>query len=162
MSLEDFFPAELTLDTYVYDAETGHRMGTTSVAISSRALAGLSPPGKMDCVTTDGSRRLKEQHGRNSSVLLVCDTRNESVLAELGPFQVGGELGLVGLEVTPDGKKVLIATPRPDNTAHIYRRRRPEWWWGVFCLWEFWLTAAFAALLLWSIIRDRRALAAPK
>jgi len=42
----------------------------------------------------------------------------------------------------------------------VFRRRRPEWWWGVFWLKEFWATAAFAALLLWSVLRDRRSLAA--
>ncbi len=40
----------------------------------------------------------------------------------------------------------------------IFRRRRPERWWGVFYLWEFWLTAAFAALFVWSVVGDRRAL----
>jgi len=41
----------------------------------------------------------------------------------------------------------------------VWRRRRPEWWWGVFYLWEFWLTALFAAIFVWSVVRDRRALA---
>ena len=31
-------------------------------------------------------------------------------------------------------------------------------WWGVFYLWEFWLTAAFAGLFVWSVWRDRRSL----
>jgi len=125
-SIEDFFPAEVTLDTYVYDPETGRRMGTTSVAISSKALASLSVPDKIDCVTSDGSRRLEEQQGRISSLILVCDTRNENVLAELGPFHVGGNLGLASLDISPDGNGLVIATSRPENRAHIYRRRRPE------------------------------------
>jgi len=41
----------------------------------------------------------------------------------------------------------------------LLRRRRPEPWWGVFYLWEFWLTAAFAGVFVWSVWRDRRALA---
>jgi len=41
-----------------------------------------------------------------------------------------------------------------------WRRIRPEPWWGVFYLWEFWLTVAFAGLFIWSVWRDRRALAA--
>ncbi len=44
-------------------------------------------------------------------------------------------------------------------TAHIWRRHR-EWWWGVFCLREFWLTVVFTGLLFWSILRDRKSLAA--
>ena len=38
-------------------------------------------------------------------------------------------------------------------------RRRP--WWGVFWLWEFWLTAFFGALFAWSVVRDRRTLGGP-
>ena len=46
----------------------------------------------------------------------------------------------------------------PDTRTLVWRRRRPEWWWGVFYLWEFWLTAAFAALFAWSVWRDRKSL----
>ena len=46
-----------------------------------------------------------------------------------------------------------------DVPLTIWRRRRPEWWWGVFWLWEFWLTAALAAIFVWSVVRDRRRLA---
>ncbi len=47
-----------------------------------------------------------------------------------------------------------------ETRAAIYRRRRPEQWWGVFYLWELWLTAAFAGLFVWSVVRDRRSLRA--
>ncbi len=46
------------------------------------------------------------------------------------------------------------------GTARIWRRRRPEWWWGVFWLPELYATAFFSLLLLWSIVRDRKALRA--
>jgi len=45
-----------------------------------------------------------------------------------------------------------------EHCIRIFRRRRPEWWWGVFYLWEFWLTVVFAGLFVWSVVRDRRAL----
>ena len=32
-------------------------------------------------------------------------------------------------------------------------RQRP--WWGVFYLWEFWLTGLFAGVFVWSVARDR-------
>jgi hypothetical protein len=35
-------------------------------------------------------------------------------------------------------------------------RRRPEYWWGVAWLAEFWLTALFAGALGWSVWRDRK------
>jgi len=41
------------------------------------------------------------------------------------------------------------------NSTVVYRRRRPEWWWGIFYLKEFWLTVAFAGLLVWSVMRDK-------
>ena len=56
-----------------------------------------------------------------------------------------------------DGEHVLAGTR--DGDLWTWRRRRPEWWWGVFWLWEFWLTVVFAALLVWSVWRDRRTLA---
>ncbi len=40
----------------------------------------------------------------------------------------------------------------------IYRRRRPEWWWGIAWLWEFWLTLAFGLGLAWSLWRDWKGL----
>ena len=38
----------------------------------------------------------------------------------------------------------------------ILHRRRPEYWWGLAWLPEFWLTAVFAAVLVWSVWRDRK------
>jgi len=56
---------------------------------------------------------------------------------------------------SPDGNWIVGAN---SLEVVIYRRRRPEWWWGVFWLWEFWMTAASAGLFVWSVVRDRRAL----
>ncbi len=63
---------------------------------------------------------------------------------------------------SPSGQSFVTSGLRLDDTTHsatgIYRRRRPEWRWGVFWMWEFWLTTAFAGLFVWSVVRDRRAL----
>jgi len=79
---------------------------------------------------------------------------------------------------TPTGKDVLRAFERSSapkdmrlqatlwkaiggyktSSTSVWGRRRPEWWWGVFWLWELWLTAAFGVMLSWSLWRDRRAL----
>jgi len=40
----------------------------------------------------------------------------------------------------------------------LLHRRRPEYWWGVAWLPEFWLTLLFAAALAFSLWRDRRVL----
>jgi len=58
------------------------------------------------------------------------------------------------VQFLPDGRRLLVVDCT--GNIHIYRRRRPEWWWGVFYLWEFWLTAAFAGVFFWSVWRDRR------
>ena len=47
-----------------------------------------------------------------------------------------------------------ICTTSDDMTARIWERRRPEQWWGVFHLKEFWLTLALTLALLWSVRRD--------
>ena len=56
-----------------------------------------------------------------------------------------------------DGKRIVTASW--DDTARIWRRTRPEWWWGVFYMLEFWFSAGFAAGLVWSLLADRRAFA---
>jgi len=40
----------------------------------------------------------------------------------------------------------------------IWRHRRPEYWWGLAWLPEFWLTVLFAGAFVWSVWRDRRVL----
>ena len=73
-------------------------------------------------------------------------------LAELLPRD---EL-VTGVSFSADGRSLAVGS---DYRALLYRRRRPEWWWGVFWLWEFWLTAALATAFVWSLVADRRRLA---
>jgi len=61
------------------------------------------------------------------------------------------------IQFSPEGRSVLLPIVQG---AQVWRRGRPEPWWGVFWLWEFWLTAAFAGLFVWSVVRDRRRFAA--
>jgi len=64
--------------------------------------------------------------------------------------------------MAPDGDRLLMMGRFGEDggtTGFLYRRRRPEWWWGVFYLSEFWLTAVFAGVFVWSVWRDRRRLA---
>ena len=58
---------------------------------------------------------------------------------------------------SPDGKQIVTASY--DGTVRIWRHTRPEWWWGIFCMLEFWFSAGFAAALVWSLLADRRAFA---
>ena len=75
--------------------------------------------------------------------------------------ETGSELALLTdyanvVRFSPEGGRIVTAGV--DGAARVWKRRRPEWWWGVFWLWEFWLTAVFAGLFVWSVVRDRRAL----
>jgi WD40 repeat protein len=54
---------------------------------------------------------------------------------------------------SPDGRSLAVSGHL--GTVKVYRRYRPEWWWGVFCMLEFWFSAVFAAALVWSLIADK-------
>ena len=61
--------------------------------------------------------------------------------------------------ISADDEKILI--PREDangNGLELWQRRRPEWWWGIAWLPEFWLTLLFAGGFAWSVGRDWREL----
>ena len=52
-----------------------------------------------------------------------------------------------------DGCSLLLET---DSALLRLHRRRPEYWWGVAWLPEFWLTLLFAGAFVWSVVNDRR------
>lgn len=56
-----------------------------------------------------------------------------------------------------DGNGIIV-TMNEACGFRILRRHRPEPWWGIAWLPEFWLTALFALLLLWSLVRDFKTL----
>jgi WD40 repeat protein len=60
------------------------------------------------------------------------------------------------LALSPDGQRICVGN---GNTAYIWSRRRPEYWWGIAWLPEFWLTVLFAGALVWSVWRDRNRIA---
>jgi WD40 repeat protein len=57
-------------------------------------------------------------------------------------------------EFSADGKRILTS----GDTALLWSRRRPEWWWGAAWLPEFWLTALLGVCLVWSVWRDRKSI----
>ena len=44
--------------------------------------------------------------------------------------------------------------------VQVDRKVRPDHWWGVFYLKEFWLTLTLTLILLWSLRRDWKSLPA--
>jgi WD40 repeat protein len=61
-----------------------------------------------------------------------------------------------------DRDRILVwevrAVPDGGRDVFILRRIRPEWWWGVFWLWHFWVIVTLGLALTWSVWRDRREL----
>jgi len=54
-----------------------------------------------------------------------------------------------------DGNQLALASTSYGE-VYLFRRRRPEHWWGVAWLPEFWLTLVLGVGLVWSVWRDRR------
>lgn len=66
----------------------------------------------------------------------------------------------LGLDLNPTCDELSINCE--DEVVEVWRRRRPEFLWGVAWLPEFWLTVVFSVLLVWSFVRDFRTLRARK
>jgi WD40 repeat protein len=50
----------------------------------------------------------------------------------------------------------VVVARGSDNSVMLWRRHRPEWWWGVIWLRAFWVTSLLVVALLWSFRRDVR------
>jgi len=99
--------------------------------------------------SVNGNRTVGFRH-RADLPPIIYSLRPRQELCVLGSYTVP----LQDYEFSP--AEAALATGGSDNTVWIWGLRRPETWWGVFWLWEFWLTVFFAALLLWSLYRDRK------
>ena len=56
-----------------------------------------------------------------------------------------------------DGKR-YVSGDMSERVARIYRRRRPEYWYGPAWLPEFWLTVVLSVGMAVSVWRDQRSL----
>ncbi len=137
-----------------------------------------APHGRTLVLQPDGSAEVRQRDGKTvasldkdvrgfrwgglspSGNLAILGWRTEGILvAHLGPPLSVCRIG------TPEDKIILAEFGATDEeviavTNHeellFWRRIRPHQWYGIFYLWEFWLTAAFAGLFVWSVVRDRR------
>jgi hypothetical protein len=57
--------------------------------------------------------------------------------------------------IMSEDKKWIVAYSGNANLAHIWSRRRPEKWWGIAWLPEFWFTAALACATICSLFYDQ-------
>ena len=88
-------------------------------------------------------------------VIQVRASRSGELIYQMeGPDAPVCELGIFR------GVPRLLLFHGGDNDRHHieYRRRRPEPWYGVVWLPEFWLTLVLGVGLLWSVWRDRKML----
>jgi len=59
-----------------------------------------------------------------------------------------------------DDNEFIAGGSKDDRAVQLsFVRRRPEYWWGIVWLPEFWLTILLAGGFLVSVWRDRRRLA---
>ena len=173
----------VTKATSVWDARTGKMLATFQSLKMLSAHSRFSHDGTR-IVSVFGDNRAVIWDASSGQQVLVLHGHRDRVLcgvfspddariatgsrdAELRLWQadtggllciVGGHSeAIMGIAFSPDGRRLVSSSW--DGSARIWKRRRPEWWWGVFWLWEFWLTVAFAGAFVWSVVRDRRRLA---
>jgi len=148
-----FFPDNellLTCDG-IGTASTWYHNGVKASAVTAHILSAFL---HSDAIWLSDGRRIA---GTWDVGILIFDATVGRVLAIVSP-SYEREVFLRSSAISCDGRRIAM-TERGDKFITVFRRRRPEWWWGVFYLWEFWLTAAFACLFIWSVITDRRPLA---
>ena len=92
----------------------------------------------------------------SDGVLFLMDSATRNTICEFGAFAINPSHTCGAFDA--EGRRFLFSSGSADGGVWLFTRRRPERWWGLACLWEFWLTVALAAALAWSVSRDRRAL----
>jgi len=85
-----------------------------------------------------------------NNTVRVYDAANGAVLASLPDSGSSAAF-------SPDGARIVTGHGK-NGEVRLWQRRRPEYWWGVAWLPEFWLAVVFGAALVWSVWRDRRTL----
>ena len=102
----------------------------------------------------DGERIV---HQASGPVIHVRDAATGRFLAEISgkTDEENGTFGASPWLLAPDGS--MIVAVYDDSHAAIWRRHRPEWWWGLAWLPEFWVTLVCAVAFGWSVRREFRA-----
>jgi WD40 repeat protein len=131
-----------------YDGDrVAQRINNGKIPSKLGFLRGTSGGGSVD-FTADGKRVVVAYpHGGVD----VWDVESGTELTSLA------ENTAIAATFSPDGERVAVVG-RDLNGVLIWHRRRPEYWWGVAWLPEFWLTFAFSAAFIWSVRRDRKTL----
>ena len=133
-------------ETGIFDPATG----LAQQIIAERLLD--CSPGTDRLVTTAIVTRWPPVDITFSRLPRIWDARTGECLARLAAHPSPVEEAAF----SQDGRQLLVMH---GATATLWRRRRPERWWGVFCLTELWATVLFAGVFVWSVWRDGRSLA---
>ncbi len=127
----------------VWDAARGKVLATLEGHSSYVYSAAYSPDGKR-IVTASRDETARVWDAASGKVLAVLEGHSHFVYSAA---------------YSPDGKRIVTASA--DKTARVWEHRRPEQWWGVAWMPEFWLTLVLGVALVWSLIRDRRTFKVP-
>jgi WD40 repeat protein len=138
---------------HVWSNGGGRRLSVLGGHTGPVRAAFFSPDGRRVLTVDNGS--YFDPGGGAPPVFRIWDAERGELLASypLEPGDVRSDAWM-----SADSRAMVYSPGSWSPEYALYRRRRPEWWWGVFWLWEFWLTAAFAGALAWSVVADRRAL----
>ena len=162
--------------TVIWDARTGARMwklpehssgwlalfirnGTRVVSGDWDGIVRVSDAKSGECI--------RSFRGHSKVVTTLATSADESILATgsgdetarvwrlatgrcVGVLKHGGDV--VSVFVSSSGDRIVTTS----DACRLWYCRRPEEWWGIFWLWEFWAAVFFGGLLLWSLWRDRR------
>jgi WD40 repeat protein len=139
LRLHDVKTGELNATRSLFTEGVSHMVDSeTGSCVNFRGVINAAPDGERVVTFDLNEKRAEIRDSRKLELLfqLPSDTRIWSAA-----WSRGGEALVLGGE---------------DGTAVVWHRRRPEYWWGVAWLPEFWLTALFAGALGWSVWRDGR------
>jgi len=126
-----------------YDLSTG-RM---AYKLNSRRWGTLSPDRTRYIVPSDDA----------APVLCIFDLSNGHLLQTI-PNERAPNFGRSGYSSysNPDSGNRFVTQNTDTHAIHLWRRHRPEPWWGLAWLPEFWITLVLTGGLLWSLRRDWR------
>lgn len=105
--------------------------------------------GWKDAFSRDGKRRIFLRE--HALCLEECESHRQ--LAVLPGFQVTASSAKAAL--SENGEHIVAGNYLFENDAYLWTRRRPEDWWGIFCLLELWVVIAMSGVVLWSVVIDR-------
>ena len=173
---------------WICDAETGQRLkgfrGHTAAAVAKNYSADgrfmvtegmdktvrvwdtpagecvmvIGPPaaeGAQPELSPDGTRLFTASFGHGGMNLWDVETGEllwsfEHDLEKRGAWQISQRDFF-----TPDARRMVIGDA---SRTRVWRRLRPEQWWGIFALYHFWLIVALSVAFAWSLWRDVRSL----